>query len=120
MADPKKPDDEQDETPGDPSIGDRARAVAVGTGAAAGAIARKLRDGLRGTKSSPDPNVPATLRRLGKDTAGLIGKVTETTGRGVKKVAGGVVDGVKTAVDQVRDKPADDAKPDDGDKPADD
>jgi hypothetical protein len=67
MADPDKPDEEK---PEDPSIGDRARAVATGTGAAAGAIARKLRDNLRGTKSSPDPNVPATLRRLGKDRPG--------------------------------------------------
>jgi hypothetical protein len=118
MADPPKPDDESPEAAAeDPSLGDRARAVASGTGAAVNAIGKKLRDGLRGTRSTPDPNVPATLRRLGKDTAGLVGKVTETTGRGLRKVAGQVVDGVKTTVDQLRDKPdgGDDGKPDGGD-----
>jgi hypothetical protein len=91
----------------DPGIGERARKVASGTGAAVGALSKKLRDGLRGSKSGPDPNVPATLRRLGKDTAGLIGKVSETTGRSMRKVAGQVVDGVKTVVDELRDKPRD-------------
>lgn len=112
MADPTKPTDpppagEPEET----SIGEQARKVAGSTDAAVRAIGKKLRDGLTGQKSGPDPNLPATVRRWGKDMGGLLEKVTERTGRGMKKVAGQVVDGVKTAVDQVREpkKPDGDA-----------
>jgi len=123
MADPDEPDEPGDEER-DPDIGERARAVAADTAAAAGAIGRKLRDGLRGGKPpapATGPSVPAALRRLGKDMGGLLEKVTVTSGRGIKKVAGQVADTVKTAVDQIGDKPADGGdKPDDGGKPDDD
>ena len=60
------------------------------------------RTALKGDKGAPDPQVPAKLRRLGKDMGGLVGKVSETTGKGMRKVAGEVVDGVKTAAEQIR------------------
>ena len=103
MADPSKPTDPPpaDETQ-DGSLGEQARKVATSTDAAVRAIGKKLREGLRGQKSAPDANLPATVRRLGKDVGGLLEKVTERTGRGMRKVAGQVADGVKTAVDQAR------------------
>ncbi|HTM19089.1 MAG TPA: hypothetical protein VL172_01225 [Kofleriaceae bacterium] len=114
--DPSKPaEPSQPAADPDPGIGERARAVASSTGAAASAIGKQLRDGLRGTRTAADANVPAKLRRLGKDTAGLLGKVTETTGRGMRKVAGQVVGSVKTVVDEVRERPGQPARDRDGD-----